>query len=216
MKFLHVLVLLFYCGVTFASPSPMIKSIELADLLKQLMLSDKPTDNKDSFLKMKDIFGQLKQAESNDLTSGYESFPANGNDFLYIYHGRVTLLAGGRPIATDRMENDNSWKVWLAGPRTDVVGLWLSTENSSAGKAGPLYLKSKGIILDAIACDYMSGGNYTAWYKASVPSKKPMLLEITASSGSGGTWYTYHVTWFSITASKLPKNSQIGLCEIRE
>jgi len=203
------------CSAALSAPPSNIKNIELTDLLKQLMVSTGAVSSKDSYLEMKGIFGKLQKAEPSDLApSGYETFPKNSNDYFYIYHGRINLLAKGKPIATDRMEEDASWKVWVAGPKAMVTNVWLRSDNASNTKAGPKYLKSKGLILEPISCSQVSGGNYTALFKASAPGKRPILLEIGASSGSGGTWYAYQAAWFSMKASELPQDAAIGLCEV--
>lgn len=203
------------CSAALSAPPIGSKSIELADLLKQLMASTAQTSSKDSYLEMKDVFGKIQKAEPSDFApNGYETFPKSSSDYFYIYHGRINLLAKGKPIAADRMQEDASWKVWIAGPKAMVTNVWLSTDHAANTKAGPKYFRSQGLTLESISCSRINGGNYSALYKVSAPSKRPILLEIGASSGSGGTWYTYQATWFSIKASELPQDADIGLCEV--
>lgn len=215
MKKLLALSIIFYCNNALCESPKGIKTYELAHLIKQLMVSTDPVSSKDSYLEMKEVFGKLKQAEPSDLApTGNETFPRSETDFFYIYQGRVNLLAKGKPLATDRMQDNPSWRVWVAGQKALVTNVWLMSENSAKAKGGPSYLRSQGLTLDPLACQAVNGGNYSAYYKVSAPGKRPAILEISASSGSGGTWYSYQVTWFSIKASELAPESEIGLCKI--
>jgi hypothetical protein len=217
MKHLIASTLALCCSVASASAAASEKRVELVDLLKQLMVNVGKAAPKDSYLEMKGIFGKLQKAEPSDLApKGNETFPGDGANYFYIYQGRIDILANGKPLATDRMQEDASWQVWVAGPKAMVTNVWLRTEHAADAKAGPKYLRSKGIALEPISCSQLNGGNYTALYKASAPGKRPILLEVSASSGSGGTWYSYQATWFSIKASQLPTDAEIGLCEVIE
>lgn len=217
MKHLIAATLALCCSVASATTAVSEKRVELAELFKQLMVNVGTTDSKDSYLEMKRIFGKLQKAEPGDLApKGNETFPSDSTNYFYIYQGRMDILANGAALATDRMQEDASWQVWVAGPRAMVTNVWLSTEHAADAKAGPKYLRSKGIALEPISCSQIDGGNYTALYKASAPGKRPLLLEVSASSGSGGTWYSYQATWLSIKASQLPADAEIGLCEVIE
>jgi hypothetical protein len=159
MKHLFASTIALCCGAALAAPPSVSKTVELADLIKHLMVNTGQTSSKDSYLEMKAVFGKMQKAEPSDLAPhGYETFPKDSNDFFYIYHGRVNLLVKGKPIAADRMQEDASWKVWLAGPKAMVTNVWLRTDNSSNTKAGPNYFRSKGLILDAISCSQTNGG----------------------------------------------------------
>jgi hypothetical protein len=204
------------CSAAIATEPVEMKSTELADVIRQLMVSAKQTSTKDSYIEMKAIFGKLRLAESGDLApNGMETFLKN-NDYFYIFHGRINLLANSRPIAQDRMQDDASWKVWVVGPKAMVTDVWLRTNNAASSSAGPRYLRSKGLTLEPLSCSQLNASNYSAIYKVSAPGKRPILLDILSTSGSGGTWYSYHATWFSLKASDLAPEASIGLCEIDE
>src|SRR5262245_48953983 len=107
MKNLLVSALALCCGAALSAQNSPEKRVEVASLLKQLMVSTDQSSAKDSYLEMKSVFGKLSQATRADvLPNGASSFPKKWEDFLYIFHGRVTLLAKGRPLATDRMQDD--------------------------------------------------------------------------------------------------------------
>ena len=114
------------------------------------------------------------------------------------------------------MENDDSWKVWVAGSKFSVTNIWLRNNNSSVRKAGPKYLRSKGLTLEPIYCSKMDDGNYDALYKVSAPGKSPIMIEITTNSGSGGTWYIYQVIFDTIKKSDFPDDVEIGICNIND
>jgi len=215
MKQFLTLMLAIFCGTALASPPTQIRSVELSDLLRQLMVPTGKAPSKDSYLELNGVFGKLTRAQPSDLApNGNETFPKDRSDYYYIFHGRINLLAQGKPVATDRLAEDASWKVWVAGPKAMASSVWLASDNASNRDAGPKYLRSRGIVLEPVACSQIGRGNYTAIYHANAPGRRPILLEVTASSGSGGKWYSYHVTWFSMKASELPKDAEVGLCDV--
>lgn len=201
----------------FAAPHTEIRSVELADIIKELM-GAKVADAPNNYPEMKKIFGKLQRATSEDLNPNPdESFPGDEGDYYAIYHGRINLLSKGKPIATDLLEDDASWKVWVAGSKFEVTDVWFEAENAAKGsaKAGSEYFRSKGLTLEAIDCDREpDSGGEGATYKVSFLKRKPISLSIGTMSGSRGKHYSYHISFSEVKASALPQDAKIGSCEV--
>ncbi len=222
MKKIIVVVLCLATGAALAQDRNATKSFELASLIKQLMVNSAASGtNKDSYLELKKLFGSLREANANDLQPiGNETFPGNGAEFFRIYQTRADIQIKGVPLAEDNLKNDSSWRIWVAGPKAMATNVYIRSENAvnANTNAGASYFAANGLTLDPIVCHSIEGSarNYSAYYKVTALGKRPVLLGISASTGSGGTWYSYEVTWFALKASRIDQAAEVGLCNVKD
>jgi hypothetical protein len=183
--------------------------VDLANALKDSI--SKPV----TYADLARTWGALKSMKPNEVGGqGEDQFPRKPSGYAQFLKGSALLTVNGRPVATDRTGKAGSYVVWIAGPNAAPSDLWLRSDLASSESAGPRYLRSKGIKLETIACEKEGKGNYTALFRASVAGSKPALLEITESTGSGGTWFSYRLRWKSVSPADLPDQAEVGLCDV--
>jgi hypothetical protein len=192
---------------------------DLAGFVKRLMPDRDSRGHSLDYLALKQVFGSLQQVTETDLRqAGPEAFPGKPSDFFYIYATRIPLYVRGRHLTAENMPDERKWKVYIAGPRAMPTNVYFVSEWPVAQAAGASYFSSQGLAIDAIACERLGGSdaNYTALYRVAAPGKRPLLLRVEKSTGSGGIWYRYELTWFSVSAATLPREAEVGLCQIKD
>lgn len=192
---------------------------DLAGLVKRLMLDRDPKGFRGDYIALKSVIGPLQQVTEADLRKpDPEYFPGNASNFFYIYETRIPLYARGRRLLAENMSDQYQWKVFVAGPRAMPTNIYIRSQWPVAHPAGASYFTSHGLTLDPIVCEKLGGSeaNYNAVYKVRAPGKHPLLLTISKSTGSGGVRYSYEVTWFSISAASLPREAEVGLCQVSD
>jgi len=191
------------------------KKYELANVIKGLMVNVGAhdfyyTDIKKYSKNNQFVSNDVKKSKSTDKPYGTEEYSVS-------YEGKMPLYLHGLRFIAENMEDDNLWNVKISGSHALPMKVYFdSTQSEINLNGGPKYFRSNGIILKPIACHIDGPGNYLIYYRANVHGKKSIILEIMASSGSGGGWYSYGVHWTDYVLKHLPFDVTVGECIIND
>lgn len=202
-----------------AAPPSQIERYELASVVKSLMIDREKTGFRGDYLSFKSMFSPLREVEgATRRVAGPESFPGKEADFFYIYEARIPLYVRKERLLAENMKDEYLWRVFVAGPRAAPSNVYIMSQWPVGQPAGATYFNAQGLKLDVVSCEKLGGSstNYNAYYKVSAPGKFPLLLGISKSTGSGGVWYSYEITWYGIKASSLGNEAEIGLCQVND
>lgn len=189
---------------------------ELANVIKGLMINNGADDFEYTDLKKYSKGNEYYIDNISDRPT-YNGKPYRTEEYSLNYKGKMPLYIRGLRFIRENMEDDNLWNVEISGSHAKPMKFYffsIKPEINLSG--GPKYLKQNGIKLKTIACVIDTPLNYLVFYRASARGKQSIILEVMASSGSGGTWYSYGIHWTDYILNHFPSDVEPGKCPIEE
>ena len=119
------------------------------------------------------------------------------DDRFNKYKGTAALVVSGKKIQPENITDQYLTDVHIFGPEVGAAGISLSTKLSPSIEVGPDYLRKGGLNPIPLSCfsEGRTPTNANALYLVQAPSKAPVYLTYSISTGSGGKWFTYTI-WF--------------------
>lgn len=189
--------------------------VELSAFVKGVMVGKESAGL--DYLSAKKLLGSLKfYGPAEDKASGDRYFPGTLRDYSKVYSGSVDIDVNGRRYMAETMDNERqNWTGYVAGPNASASTIYLRGDQVTS-PAGIGYFRKAGFSVTPIACEILDGGNNTGFYLVETAGKRPAILEIAKSTGSGGVWVRYGIHLGGLKAKDLPAESEIGVCAIKD
>lgn len=189
------------------------KNYELSTLIKKMM-------GYNSYLQYKSVVKNIASITPKEIYANKDLVPDVVLDSLKIYAGKIPIYVKGKRFLGENMSGRDLWTIYVAGPNAVVSTVYITSEEAVALSGGASYFKNAGLKIEPLICDGEStNSNYRAYYKVYVTGKDSANLSISKSSGSGGTWYSYGLSWGDIKVSDLGLDNQratVGTCGITD
>jgi len=195
------------------------KIYELSSTINSMMIDASSHDRFREYFYFKSFVKDIRLLTLQELTTpSPEYFPSNPRKYYYVYAGKIPLYVSGKRFLAENMEDQYLWTIYIAGSKGYVSKVYIksgSTVDPSLS-GGEQYFIHAGFKLELLSCKSMGSENYGTYYKAYAPNKQPIILGISKSAGSGGTWYQYEISWEEIKISDLDQQWVIGFCDIHD
>lgn len=188
---------------------------ELAEVLAWSMPDTAPSDSPLALPSFQD-YNRFKGVVSNIQSST----SVDGG-----YEGTIEMLADGKRVVVENIEDDYKWKVLITGPNVGANSVTFMADRAVGMgiDIGASYLRRHQFDLVALSC--FSAGqtstNAQALYLARYPGKNPVLLSYMVSTGSAGMFVHYQVHFDSLEWESVPgarevdyegKSQPFGVC----
>lgn len=168
---------------------------ELADVLRWIM--PRQTQQVAEFAGLQD-YNRFK-GPITDIQSGAPHFQ---------YRGRIRLAIDGKRGIAENIEDDYAWQVTLDGANAGATDIALSSFKAVAPGTPEVaeYLRRHRFDVLLLSCfsDAATPTNAEAMYLLRAEGRAPVLFTLGVSTGSGGVFLTYKVSFGPVAWGDVP------------
>jgi hypothetical protein len=124
----------------------------------------------------------------------------------------MPLYLNGERFISENMEDHYNWAVFIGGPMALPSRVVITTEEAAGYQASlnESYFRNAGLQVETLTCSGYTLMNSKIWYKIKASGKQPLYLDVGTSTGSGGTFYTFEISWDPVSIGDAVVLDQVG------